>query len=619
MKTIKRYIIAFFAIFALSACNDYLDREPISDYLASNFYNNDAALKLGTNGVYQGVYMDISGSNIPYMTLFDMYTGMGIERQIDNSVGAGQAMATSFIWESIWADLYTYIARCNTVIDGAAPFMETHQKSKMAMQYLSEIKTLRAYFYYYLINTFGDVPYITTQVTKEQYKTLLRTPVDEILPQLFADLDDAANNLPWTYTKSEDWGRADRSFALGIKARLALNAGSINAAKNNTAKAQEYFKIAAEAAKKIIDESGRTLAPDYHSLFTKAGQSTAEAKSENIFQIMYGGNLGDAIRRTHYISWGEYSRNIGQSGRFPTQMLVDTYEMTNGKRIDEPGSGYNPKKPFENRDNRLHETIYKHGDDCIGSLDGKTKIKFLINIFFDKTTFYKSDGTTETRQNLDRNSNVSQYGLAESGVGYLWRKYNYFDDEPASAPTYNYVIMRFAEILLTYAEAKIELNEIDASVYDAIDRVRLRSGQPSLLLADPSRAGNQAKMRQIVRRERKIEFMDEGLHFFDLRRWRIGDLENQQPTYGFPILANVDNMSLNVDSYALATPDMVPSFGAKGSREDLNDIPDYSAFSSKLRVRDKNRYWNDAFYLSPISRAERNKAPQITQNPGYGE
>jgi hypothetical protein len=301
-------------------------------------------------------------------------------------------------------------------------------------------------------------------------------------------------------------------------------------------------------------------------------------------------------------------------------MLADTYEMTNGKRIDESGSGYNPKKPFENRDSRLHHTIYTHGDTCIArlNLEESSKQKFILDIYFDKIKYILPDGSTETKNNMDRNSNVSQYGLAESGVGYLWKKYNHYDDEPASSPTYNYVIMRFAEVLLTYAEAKIELNELDESVYSAIDRVRARAGQPALRIVDPSRSGNQDKMRQMVRRERKVELIDEGLHFFDMRRWRIGDLENKQPTYGYPVLANVDRLSLNTDSYALATPDMVPVYGTPGSREDLNDIPDYSAFASKLRVRDKNRYWNDAFYLSPIAQAEVNKAPQLRpNNPGY--
>lgn len=621
IRHIRIYIVGLLLMTIMSGCDNYLDRQPKSEYLAGNFYNTEAAIRQGANGVYEKVYMQFNGS-IPAQTLFDMYTAMGIERQVDNSIGAGGAMATSFIWEQLWADLYTSIARAHTVLDGAKPYydvLRAESEDTKAFRHLAEIRILRAYYYYHLINLFGDVPFFTKQVTREEWKTATRTPVDDILTFLFEDIEEAAEELPWRYKLEEDWGRVDKSFALGIKARLALNAGSICKANNEIDKANAYFRIAVDASDRIIKYSGRDLAPDYHSLFTKVGQMTADAKSENIFQLMYGGAADDAAKKTHYISWGEYSRNIGQSGRFPTQLLLDTYEMANGKRIDEPNSGYDPKKPFENRDKRLKETIYTHGSECIGTIDGSTKIKFMINVYFDKTTFYKADGSSEQRANLDRNSNVSQYGFAESGVGYLWRKYNYYDDERASAPTYNYVIMRFAEILLTYAEAKIELNEIDGTVYDAIDRVRKRVGQPTLLSVDPSRANNQDKMRQIVRRERKVELMEEGHHFYDLRRWRIGDLENEYPTYGFPVLANVDKLSLNVDSYALATPDMVPSYGEAGSRRDLNDMAVYEAYGNKLRTRDTKRYWLDAFYLSPISLAERTKAPQITNNPGYGD
>jgi hypothetical protein len=615
MKNITKFIITLF-IFTCFGCEDYLEREPKSSYLAGEFYNTEAAIKQGTNGVYQKVYMDFNGT-IPCIVLFDIYTGLGIERNVDNSVGAGAAMATSFVWEQFWAHLYDAVARCNTVLDGAAPFINELEKSDKAMQYLAEIKTLRAYFYYYLIVTYGKIPFFTRAVTPEDWTTATRRPIEEILPVLFDDLEDAAKYLPWRHTAPEDWGRADRSFAIGLKARLALNAGSLNV----NGEGQKYFEIARDAAKQVMDESGRDLSPDYAALFTKAGQALATSKNENIFEIMYGGEADDRNKKYHYISWGEYSRNVGQSGRFPTQLLVDTYEMKNGKRIDEPGSGYDPKKPFVNRDSRLHHTIYTHGDTCIARLNAAedSKVKFILDIYFDKITYILPDGTNEQRPNIDRNSNLSQYGFAESGVGYLWKKYNHYDDEMASEPTYNYVIMRFSEILLTYAEAKIELNELDESVYSAIDRVRSRAGQPALRTADPARNGNQEKMRQIVRRERKVELIDEGLHLFDLRRWRIGDLENKQPTYGYPVLANVDKLSLNTDSYALATPDMVPSFGAPGSREDINDIADYSAFASKLRVRDKNRYWDDAFYLSPLSQAEMNKAPQLRpNNPGYG-
>ena len=179
--------------------------------------------------------------------------------------------------------------------------------------------------------------------------------------------------------------------------------------------------------------------------------------------------------------------------------------------------------------------------------------------------------------------------------------------------------MRYAEILLTYAEAKIELNELDATAVNAIDQVRARVGMPGILTADPSRAGNQDKMRQIVRRERKVELIKESLYLFDMRRWRIGDLQNAEPTYGYPLATGV-NAATNTypDGYDQVTPDMVPSYGASGSRRDLNDIASYAAYGAKLRKRDVSRTWEDKFYVWPIPQTEVNKQPSLGQNAGYG-
>ena len=197
---------------------------------------------------------------------------------------------------------------------------------------------------------------------------------------------------------------------------------------------------------------------------------------------------------------------------------------------------------------------------------------------------------------------------------------NHFDDEANANPSYNILIMRFAEILLTYAEAKIELNELDATAVNAIDRVRARVGMPGILSVDPTRENDQLKMRQIVRRERKVELAKEALMLFDMRRWRTGDIQNAEPTYGYPKATGVDPATGKYpDGYEQATPDMVPSYGASGSDRDINDIASYAAFGDKLRSRDKGRSWNNRHYLWPIPQTERNKCPWLEQNKGYGE
>jgi hypothetical protein len=616
-----KLLTGVFVIALGTGCSDYLDKEPMSDYLSSDFYNNEGAIKQGANGCYQRLKMDhtnSNSSNIPLSILWDMFTPFGIERADNNSIGIGSVdLRSNFTNEFIWATLFTSVARCNTVLDGAEPYY--NKLNDNAKRYLAEVKVLRAHFYIQMVSLWGDIPYFTSAVTPEQLKSVPRTPWTEVVDDLIVDLDEAANTLSWNAT---EWGRVDKSVALGLKARIALYAGSWakfgygKDAIKNEAKATAYFQQSADAAWKVINESGRDLAPHFRELFTRVGQLKAETKKETMFFMMFS-DFGS--KSSHYMSLGEQCRMIGQSGRFPTRQLVDTYEMKNGKRIDEPGSGYDPKKPFISRDPRLKETIYTHQDTIIGNT-GANKMKFLMELFKPVTKSWDEEGNEKMIDNKDYSGAVAQYGYVQSGVGFAWKKYNHYDDESSAVPTYNIHLMRFAEILLTYAEAKIELNEIDATVVSAIDRVRLRVNMPGILQVDPDRDGNQAKMRQIVRRERKVELIKESLFFFDMRRWRTGEIQNAEPTYGYPVPQGV-NPSAGVypDGYEQATPDMTPSFGAPGSERDLNDIASYAAFASKLRMRDKDRHWEDRFYLWPIPQTERNKAPWLEQNPGYGE
>lgn len=621
----NKLIKSSFAIFSIalltvsSSCRkDYLEREPLSDYLSSNFYNNEGAIAQGANGCYQLLKMNHYGSStIPLSVLWDMYTPFGIERADNSSIGVGNIdLRTNFAIELTYANLYTSVARCNSVISGAAPYY--NDLSDKAKQYLSEIRVLRAHYNIQLVSLFGDIAYFDRPVSAEELRTVARQPWQNVVDAIIKDLDEATTSLPWIAT---EFGRVDKSVAYGLKARIALYAGSWSKfgfgkdAIKDQAKATAYFKIAADAAKKIMDESGRSLANNYNDLFTRVGQLKGDVKRETMMFMMFS-DFGD--RNYHYMSAGEQVRMIGQSGRFPTQQLVDTYEMSNGKRIDESGSGYDPKKPFENRDPRLKYTIYTQGDTIIGNT-GNNKLKFLMEVYNPLTKSFDAQGNARLVDNADYKGAVSAFGYVQSGVGYAWRKYNHFDDESTFSATYNIQIMRYAEILLTYAEAKIELGEMDATVVDAIDKVRARVGMPSILAADPSRMGNQSKMRQIVRRERKVELIKESLYFFDMRRWRTAALQNAEPTYGYPLAVGV-NTATNTypNGYDQATADMVPNFGGAGSERDLNDVPSYAAYASKLRMRDRDRRWEDRFYLWPIPQTELNKQPSLGQNPGYG-
>jgi len=598
-KTVYKFSLLLLISFMVS-CTDFLDEAPTT-YSSAGFYKSEAAVKDGVSGIYNALYIHIAYL-CPFNVYMEHYTGLAMERAENNTIGAGGALnADAKAVMDWWSGLYVIIARANSVIYGATPYMETlGGKSK---QYLAEARVLRAYAYYNLIATYGDVPFYTEPVTVDQYKDKRVSKVT-VLDFILSEMDAAGEDLPWI---AAERGRVDKAVAMGLKARAALLGGSLDYG----GKAAQYFGIAANAAKSVIGQ--RALAANFEDLFNKAGQTKTDVRNELLFELMYS---DQGVKKFHVVAFGQVSRNYRQTGRHPSQLLADTYECIDGKRIDESPL-YDPKQPSKNRDPRFSWTLWMHGDTVVGNTKGtdEGRVKLVLDVFNPTTRFFNfNTGEWYTGTNADIKSGAAWTSFANAGVGYIWKKFSNEKDEIISANTFNIPLMRYSEVLLTYAEAKIELGELDNSVYDAINQVRNRAKMPDV---SNDRIGNQDKMRQLVRRERKVELILEGLHFIDMRRWKIGDLENEGPSYGYPVAQSRDaDGFITSGGYADATPDMVPDF-KKTARHDLNDIANYDAYKEKLRVRDANRYWSEHFALFPIPTVERDRNPNLDQNAGY--
>jgi starch-binding outer membrane protein, SusD/RagB family len=194
------------------------------------------------------------------------------------------------------------------------------------------------------------------------------------------------------------------------------------------------------------------------------------------------------------------------AGFSPTQNLVDSYEMKNGKPISDPTSGYNPQDPYKDRDARLDQTVTRNGSPWKG---------VIVQTF--KGGNANASGT-----------NPTNYGLKK------------FLDESlvTSAQTYqgqdnNWIFLRFGEVLLNYAEAQNEAVGPDASVYDAINQVRARAGQPNL-----ATGLSQKDMREKIKNERRVELVYEEHRFWDVRRWKEGMTYFNAPVYKMEIIKN---------------------------------------------------------------------------------
>ncbi|AKD05373.1 RagB/SusD family nutrient uptake outer membrane protein [Pontibacter korlensis] len=547
----------------LGGCESFLDKEPLDSPAQGTFLTNENAVNVSLNALYRSI--DWGYGLVPYQSATDAWTDIAILRA--NDLGEGTFDTYNSHPAGLWRYAYTTIQRANTIIEG----MEPH-KDKMSpaafnrMQ--AEARVLRAWAYHYLVFMFGDAPLITKPLLPAEFKTQVRTPKAEIIAFIYKELDEAGGVLDWAPTER---GRVSRAVAMGLKARTALYNGD--------------YALAKAAAKDVMDNAGLSLNPHFGDLFTRSGQQP-NAGGEIMLEVLY--TDAEVTSRTN-LPLGNASRAAGgQSGRFPTQRLVDMFEASDGKRIDE-SAVYDPQNPRANRDLRLKYTVAMPGDTVTMNL-----VTFVYDIYNNTTSFKNPDGSWTVKSNADFDN---PFGPAKSGVGYLWSKYT-MTDENAFQSRVSFILMRYAEILLTYAEASIEDNTVDEATIEAINQLRSRAKQP-LVPADIQ--ADREELRELIRRERTVELAVEGFRWFDIRRWGIAELVMPGKVVG-------------ISKSGTDLPP-VPNFKTTPVH-DLNSIPDYTGQLEDRYTRE-TRFWYPRLILLPVPQAERDINPDLTQNSGW--
>lgn len=566
----KIFIISVIVTIALTSCKKFLDKQNLAEPAADTFLTTAAEVDLALTGVYSSSYW--TEANLPVQCRFDTYTDIGVER--GSGFAGGTFDAGNGTIQNYYTFMYRTVGRANVLLTGMV-------KAKDAMPAAiynraeAEAKVLRAWSYLHLIGLFGDVVYYTKPLDPAEYYTLTRTPKFEIIDKLFIDLDDAITKLDW---QPYQRGRVSKAIAYGIKAKLAM--------------LDRRYQVAVDATNAIIGSGQYNLNPSFVNLFNRAGQA-ANANKEIMYEMIYP--VAD-LNPVSYINLGQGSRMISaQSGRFPIQALVDRYECIDGKRIDQSPL-YNPDSPSLRRDKRLKATVALHADTIGCTLFG-TYRRCVFNIYNTSTPLSTNNGAFATSPNLDV---TNPFGPVLNGMGTLWYKYSNDElDDMATAKT-SFIYMRFAEILSIYAEAKLMLNQVDATVITAINRTRSRAGLPNVDVAITS---NQAKLLQIVRREKIVEFANEGLHLFDMRMWGTGVATMNTFVYGC--------------TKVQAAPAATPTFGSAGSFEDLNDIPNYTASDAQRFKRELRVFTAPKYNLWPIPQRERDINNLISQNQDW--
>lgn len=399
---------------------------------------------------------------------------------------------------TVWGRSYRSIRECNFALGNIDKVtMSSDHRNRL----IAELKFIRAYRYFDLIANYGGAVLLGDKVYNlgddfTDAALYTRSTIKQSIDYTLAELTTAANGLPAS-NNSGNWklGRATNGAALALKARLALYAASplYNAGT---------WADAATAAKAVIDLGRYSIyGGGYGKLFLTPDNN------EIIFERLYtkGAShfpLEIASAPNGYGGWG---------GNTPLHNFVDGYETAAGKSIDDPTSGYDPQNPYVNRDKRLYESILFNGADYRGR-----KIE----------TFLPGG-----KDSKDGNENWNT-----SKTGYLLKKFlneEYPINNPWEVAGFQpWIYMRYAEVLLNYAEAQNEAIGPDASVYTAINLVRQRPGVNMPALP----AGlSQAAMRERIRNERRIELAFEEHRFYDVRRWKIAMQTENEPAYGMDV------------------------------------------------------------------------------------
>lgn len=549
-----KYLYGIIMLALLTASCEDLDRFPFDSPSSETFYSNKIEMDLAVSALYNPV--------LYAQDVEEWSDNLWQRAGTGNEIIHGTSTIQSEPFKLLWTNAYKGIARANGILDNINKAKDITDAYRTQIE--AQARFARAYEYSMLLVHFGDVPLFKSSSTLSEAKNATRTPKAEVLKFVYDEFDFAASVLPKSYTTGLQY--FTKGIALGMKARLAISLND--------------WAVAADASKKVMELAAYDLYPSYRNLFLRTGQHS----SEIIFSFPRSATYGV----TYDIQY-TMSRNAGGfASNIPTLELIDSYECTDGQTIDKSPL-YDYKNPFVNRDPRLKATIVTPGEIWLG---------FQYENHPDITMVFS---TKDNKLVTNKDSKNASFPFA-SFTGYLFKKS--IDDTQIAQ--YNKVdldqiILRYAEILLIYAEAKIELNQIDQTVLDAINKVRARAygvAVSATTLYPVVTTTVQADLRRILRRERRVELALEGRRYMDLLRWKIAEKVFNKKIVGVP---------LNKADYPFAG---TPVF-------DENDIPSYDAYISKLTVPDIRFFNPEKHYLWPVPFAEISLNPGLTQNPGW--
>jgi hypothetical protein len=588
-----KYCVLLLLVGVLSACSDFLDKEYDASLSEEKVFGNQDL----TRQFLSNIYTNLPDGIAPFDD--DQFLGASRDCMTDNAtsfwglhyynkINLDAYTASDHPLLGFWNVNFTGIRKCNVFLTNAKPAIVGNAQlagddNKLYDRYCAEAKLLRAIFHFDLVCWFGNAPILgenadgspmVLDMNNQEQMNLVRQPAAEVLQWIADQCDEVKDKLPFRYENENlNWGRVNGAAAYALKSRALLYRAS---ALNNPANDKSAWSAAAQAAKDFIAKNAaQSRAYGLYDDYQKCFYDNPTYNNE----IILSRSVWNTNRIDLQLLPPGFTGSVSGAGRTnPTQNFVDCFEMSNGKRIDEEGSGYNESNPYANRDPRFEATVFHQGSVWGRADQGEERS---IDVHFNSSDNQGDDyrgsmGGTYTGYYLKKFVNPSLILKAPQNFPHAW------------------IIFRYAEILLNAAEA---VNEADgpAQAYQYVNQVRSRVSMP------PYTGMTQEQFRQRIRNERRVELSFEDHRFFDLRRWKAYDGVTAQNELGKPRYSQLLNM-YGVQVTLSGNQPVYVFTGAPGTQG--NDMD--------LRV-----FNNPKNYYFPIPSSEVKRAPNLGQNPGW--
>lgn len=493
------------------------------------------------NGVYRGIPIR-----------YDLGDGALMASGSDEAVNSNPSGAINIFNNGTWnpqnvfddqySNMYSYIRRANLFLENSRSSAITPVADIPKLR--GEAFFLRAFYHFELMKRYGQIILATRSYDPSQNLNVAKNTLEEVVSKIAEDCDSAAAVLPISLSdlSAADKGRATKTAALALKSRLLLYAAS---PLSNPSGGLAKWQVAADAAKAVIDINKHGLL-NLAQLPNLWNYTSLPYNTEVIFASQTS-NTNTIELNNAPISYD------GARGRTnPTQDLVDAFNMkTSGKPINDPTSGYVDQNPYADRDPRMDLFVMRNGanfkskpvETFVGGKDNNpgninsTKTGYYVRKFLSESAFWGVGSAVNVRR--------------------------------------PWVLFRYSEILLNYAEALNEAQGPVQDVYTYINMVRARATMPGI----PAGLSKE-QMRDRIQNERRVELCFEEHRFFDVRRWKLGGVYFNKPVRGMRIIKTGATLS-------------------------------YATFEAE------NRVFTDKMYLYPFAQSELNRATELKQNAGW--